>query len=298
MKAIFVLGSLNADLCVYAPRFPKPGETLKGERFHIGNGGKGLNQAIAAAKLGGVVHFLGAVGHDAFGFDMKEALRKVGVDVSTVYERNDIASGVALITVAPNENEIVLDLGANLTLNQSEIDAFLSKAKPGDIFLSQGENNPLALSYALQKAHEKKLFAVLNPAPASLAMRSYFPNVDLLCPNETEAALLGAKLGEVPELVTTLGPAGFSYQHGGVAYQESPIPVHALDSTGAGDAFCGSLCYFLSLNIPMAHALTLASAYASDSVTKLGTSAAMATSQEFHDFLRKNRPEDLKLFVL
>jgi ribokinase len=129
-------------------------------------------------------------------------------------------------------------------------------------------------------------------------MRSYFPNVDLLCPNETEAALLGAKLGEVPELVTTLGPAGFSYQHGGVAYQESPIPVHALDSTGAGDAFCGSLCYFLSLNIPMAHALTLASAYASDSVTKLGTSAAMATSQEFHDFLRKNRPEDLKLFVL
>jgi ribokinase len=285
MKEIYVMGSLNADLCVYASRFPKPGETLKGERFHIGNGGKGLNQAIAAARLGGKVHFLGAIGHDAFGYDMKQALVKEGIDVTKLQERNDVSSGVALITVAPAENQIVLDLGANLTLKATEIDGFLAQAKPGDVFLSQGENNFSALAYAVQKAHEKKLFVVLNPAPADPKMKTLLSAVDLLTPNETEAQLLSLQPHDVTECVITLGKEGFRYIGTNRSYQEAALTVKAIDSTGAGDAFCGSLCYFLARNIPMAHALTLASAYASLSVTKIGTSAAMGTLAEFKAFL-------------
>lgn len=294
MAAIYLLGSLNTDLVVYLDRFPEKGETLRGHSFRTGNGGKGLNQAIAASKLGGVVHFLGAVGNDAFGKAMSQALADAGIDVSSLQIRKDIASGVALIEVCAGENKIALDLGANETIRPDEVISFLSGAKPGDLFLSQGENNLDALASALSLAKAKGLTTILNPAPASLAMRDLLKNVDILLPNETEAALLsGTKnLGKtaavlsVPSLVVTLGKDGYYYQDNHGSYTQSAVKVPVVDTTGAGDAFCGSFVAFLAKGTPIKDALRLASLYASLKVTKKGTSSGLASEEEFRSFVK------------
>ncbi len=295
MKDIYVLGSLNTDLTVYLDRYPEKGETVKGHSFRTGAGGKGLNQAFAAAKLGGHVHFLGAVGKDAFGEMMVAQLNSVGVDVSSVHVREDIASGVALIEVCHGENEIALDLGANETIQEAEIDAFFQNAKPGDLFLTQGENNADSLAKSLQKAHQLGLKTLLNPAPANKAMAGSFPNVDLLIPNETEASLLSgkpsyeeaAKSFSVPDVVVTLGKEGYFVLNKEESYREPAIHLQAIDTTGAGDAFCGALCYFLSKDKPLKESLKLASVYASMSTLKKGSSASMADLPSFLRFLKE-----------
>jgi ribokinase len=295
MKHIFVLGSLNMDLTVYVDRYPNPGETLKGHSFRNGAGGKGLNQAYGVAKLGGEVSFLGAIGNDIFGEAMAKQLASVDVDITHLHLRKDIASGVALIEVCHGENEIALDLGANETISKDEIDVFFQKAVPGDLFLCQGENNLDATSYALSRAHRLGLFTILNPAPADKAMTGCFSDVDLLIPNETEMALLSGKtsyieaaqsLG-VPYLVVTLGKDGYYVHSQNEEYQEEAIPVEAIDTTGAGDAFCGSLCYFLSINKSLKQSLKLASVYASMSTLKKGSSASMADLPSFVSFLKE-----------
>ena len=295
MKHIFVLGSLNMDLTVYVDRYPNPGETFKGNSFRSGAGGKGLNQAYGAAKLGGQVSFLGAIGKDIFGEAMAKQLTSVGVNIDHLHQREDIASGVALIEVCHGENEIALDLGANETITSDEVDAFFLKAKKGDIFLCQGENNAEATSYALAKAHCLGLFTILNPAPADRRMLSDLANVDLLIPNETEAALLSAtssyqeaaKSLSVPYVIVTLGKDGYYVYSKEEKYQEKAISVQAIDTTGAGDAFCGSLCYFLSINKPLKQSLKFASIYASMSTLKKGSSASMADLPSFVSFLKE-----------
>jgi ribokinase len=296
MKDIYILGSLNMDLTLYLDRFPEKGETLKGHSFRTGAGGKGLNQAIAAAKLGGHVHFLGAVGQDAFGEQMLQQLTRYGIDVSHVQKRAGIPSGVALIQVANGENEIGLDLGANETLTSGEVDDFLKDAKPGDFFMIQGENNPDILPISLQKAHQKGLFTILNPAPASPLMKGALPFVDLITPNETEAALLtgesdpdkAAELLQVNQVAITLGGKGYLYRKGGNVQKVPAAVVKVVDTTGAGDAFCGSLVYFLSCGFSAEGALKLASQYASLKTTRKGTSIAMPTKEELQSFIKNH----------
>ncbi|MFA6620336.1 MAG: ribokinase [Bacilli bacterium] len=296
MADIYILGSLNMDLVVYLNRYPQKGETIKGHSFRTGAGGKGLNQAIAASKLGGHVHFLGAVGHDIFGEAMKKQLLTYGVDIASVKTREDISSGVALIEVCQGENEIALDLGANETISASEIAAFFAEAKPDDIFLTQGENNLAAMEKSLQKAHEIGLTTILNPAPANGGMKRCFGVVDYLTPNETEAALLtgsprieeaGPRFG-VPHVIITLGGKGYYDYSAEESYQQNAIKVDVVDTTGAGDAFCGAFANFLAENISRKDALHLASIYASLKTTRKGSSAAMPTREEFKDFLTKN----------
>lgn len=289
MKRLFILGSLNMDLTVYADRFPQAGETLKGRDFHSGPGGKGLNQAVAAARLGAAVSFLGAVGRDSFGKTMKEFLGKEGIDIHSISEKTDVPTGIAMITVAQGENAIALDCGANERISPEDVLSFLRPAKPGDIFLSQGENNLSALAYALRLAHEKRMQVLLNPAPASKEMLPFLPFVDILIPNETEAALLSGiakaddwpRLLPVSTLVVTLGKEGFLYASSGELYREESHAVAVVDTTGAGDAFCGSLAAFLSFGIPCKKALSLSNFYAGLSTTRRGTSAAMFTRKEF-----------------
>ncbi len=296
MKDIYILGSLNMDLTLYMDRFPNKGETLKGHSFRTGAGGKGLNQAIAAAKLGGRVHFLGAVGSDAFGEEMLQQLIRFGVDVTQVKKREGISSGVALIEVANGENEIGLDLGANETLTSKEVEEFLTNANKGDLFMIQGENNPDILSISLQKAHQKGLFTILNPAPAALAMKEAFPFVDLLTPNETEAALLtgesdpekAVELLQVNQVAITLGAKGYLYREGEKIQKVPASVVKVIDTTGAGDAFCGSLAFFLSCGVSPEGALKLASQYASLKTTRKGTSSAMPSKEELQSFIKNH----------
>jgi ribokinase len=296
MKDIFILGSLNMDLTLYLDRFPEKGETLKGHHFRTGAGGKGLNQAIAAAKLGGKVHFLGAVGTDVFGEELKGQLTHYGVDVSHVYSRKDVSSGVALIQVADGENEIGLDLGANETIASTEIEDFLKDAKAGDLFMTQGENNADSLQKSLQIAHKKGLYTLLNPAPAAEEMKESFPYIDLLTPNETEASLLSGDQEprdaifslNVPHIAITLGAKGYLFRDG-AAFQSVPAPaVKAIDTTGAGDAFCGSLAFFLASGVSLKGALKLASQYASLKTTRKGTSIVMPTKEEFQNFIKNH----------
>jgi len=296
MKDIYILGSLNMDLTLYMDRFPDKGETLKGHSFRTGAGGKGLNQAIAAAKLGGRVHFLGAVGSDIFGEEMVQQLTRFGVDATQVKKREAVSSGVALIEVANGENEIGLDLGANETLTPKEVEEFLANAKKGDLFLIQGENNADILPISLQKAHQKGLFTILNPAPAALTMKEAFPFVDLLTPNETEAALLtgesdpekAAELLQVHQVAITLGSKGYLYREGEKIQKIPASVVKVIDTTGAGDAFCGSLAYFLSCGVTPEGALKLASQYASLKTTRKGTSSAMPTKEELQSFIKNH----------
>jgi ribokinase len=292
MRSIYVLGSLNMDLAIYGERNPEAGETLRGSAFRTGAGGKGLNQAIAAAKLGGDVHFLGAIGNDSFGMTMKAALSVNKVDITHLAERNGISSGVAMIEVVRGENRIMLDLGANETITQEEIDSFLASSKAGDIFLAQGENNWEATAYALKKSHEKGLVSILNPAPADRKMLKDLGSVDILIPNETEFSLLTGSSDyhnksyklSVPILVVTLGKDGSYVQTAGGSFVEKAIKVNAVDTTGAGDAYCGALVYFLSANKDIKEAVRLAGLYASMKTTRKGTSVAMPTSEEFASF--------------
>ncbi|MCQ2752556.1 MAG: PfkB family carbohydrate kinase, partial [Coriobacteriales bacterium] len=167
MKTIFVLGSLNTDLSITTNQIPTEGQTVAGSNFKTGCGGKGLNQAIAAAKLGAKVKFLGAVGDDLFGRQMLDALKHQKVDVKNVKILPKISSGIAVILLNNNNNRIVLDLGANLAIRKSDVDAFLKDAQEGDIFVAQLENNLDAVFYGLEVAKNKKMITVLNPAPAN-----------------------------------------------------------------------------------------------------------------------------------
>ena len=297
MKNLYVLGSLNMDLAIYGEKNPETGETVRGHSFRTGAGGKGLNQAVAASKLGASVHFLGAIGPDAFGQEMKETLKKSGVDVSEVKTRRDISSGVALIEVVKGENRIMLDLGANETITSAEVETFLSGAKPGDLFLTEGENNFEATAAALRLAHEKSLVTILNPAPADRRFVSLLPFVDVLTPNETELALLsdGAsyenakKALPVPTLIVTLGREGSFIQTPEGSFREKALPVRVIDTTGAGDAYCGAFVAFLALGKSIREAAHLSGLYASLKTTKKGTAMAMPTSEEFALFLQTNK---------
>jgi ribokinase len=290
MKDIYILGSLNMDLAIYASRYPEAGETLRGSSFRTGAGGKGLNQAVAAAKLGAKVHFLGAIGHDSFGREMKDVLLSNRVDASFVHEKEGISSGVALIEVCNAENRIILDLGANEQITTSDVDAFLSKAQSGDIFLTQGENDFEAIKYALALAHRQGLKTILNPAPADKAMLTCLADVDVLCPNETEFAFLSegddSSLLKLPLLVVTLGKKGSLYFESGKSHEVPAVEVAAVDSTGAGDAHCGALAFALAGGYSSAEAVRLASLYASLKVTRKGTSVAMPTKEELLAFIR------------
>lgn len=297
MKSIYILGSLNMDLTIYGDRFPEPGETLPGRSFRTGAGGKGLNQAVAAARLGGDVHFLGAIGNDALGAEMKDVLEKAGVDVRFVATRNDVSSGVAMIEVTPETNSIMLDLGANLTVKDSEVDAFLSGAREGDFLLAQGENNLSALARALSQGKGKGMVTIFNPAPADRAYAFLLHYVDILVPNEKEFALLSnrASLQEgrqalgVPTLIVTLGSEGsFISDLRGFRTQKA-YEVDTIDTTGAGDAFVGSLGYFLADGAKMEEAVKMASAYAALQTTRKGTSVAMPSKDDFVRFFKTHR---------
>ena len=217
MKNIYILGSLNTDL-VISSAIPAKGETIRGKDFFMNCGGKGANQAAAAAKLGGKVYMAGCVGKDAFGKNMKETLCGFGADVSFVREIDGVSSGIAMIILTDGDNRIILDGGANMRLEKSYVDALLAGAKDGDIFLTQLENNIEITGYALQAAKEKGLFTVLNPAPYSAEILPYLGYCDMITPNETELALMiggqdsvdeMAKKIPVAEVLVTLGGKGF-----------------------------------------------------------------------------------------
>ncbi|WP_083821864.1 ribokinase [Saccharopolyspora spinosa] len=292
---VAVFGSCNMDLVAYVGTAPKRGETVLGREFHTVPGGKGANQAIAAAKAGAAVRMIGAVGGDDFGTQIRETLQKSTVDVRglrTVPGR----SGTAHIVVDDEGgNSIIVVPGANGTVD-GLVDGDEELIAGSRSLLLQLEIPLPGVAAAAAAGRRNGVRVVLTPAPAVPLPADILPNVDLLVPNEHEAAILAgdddphralaALLQLVPEVVITLGARGSLYGNRDGARVEVPsFPVDAVDTTAAGDTFLGVLSTAMGEGAGVPEALRLASAGAAVSVQRNGASSSMPTRQEITDFL-------------
>ncbi len=286
MNKIFVVGSINTDLAIQTPKMPQKGETIMGSGFFIAHGGKGANQAVAAARLGGKVVMCGCVGKDDFGASALSSLQADGVDTTHV-RKVDEPTGTAVIVLSEGDNRIILDKGANACLNKADIDEVLKEAKAGDIYLTQLENPIDVIGYGLQRAKEKGMFVILNPAPADLAIKPYLSYCDLLTPNETETELLGGKqalLDAGIQLLITLGGKGFmiATKDGEKVYPCKKI--RPVDTTAAGDTLSGGLCAYLAEGHSLEEAAQFGSNAATLACTRKGAQPSIPTREEVLQF--------------
>ena len=283
MKNVYVVGSINTDLVIKAPYMPVSGETLTGEGFFTAHGGKGANQAVAAARLGANVVMCGCVGDDGFGKAAVEAFKNDGIDTRNIRVVENTPSGTAIIIVVDGDNRIILDKGANGCLTQQDIDNALENAQEGDIYLTQLENPIEVIGYGLKKAREKKMYVVLNPAPANKEIIPYLSYCDLITPNETEVDLLGGReklLEKVKTLLVTLGGNGFEIVTREGARKYPCIKITPVDTTAAGDTLCGGLVAMLSEGKDLDEAAKFGSKAASIACTRKGAQPSIPSRQE------------------
>ncbi|CAI3937170.1 Sugar or nucleoside kinase [Commensalibacter communis] len=288
MNNILVIGSLNADLETDVDRFPQPGETLLGGPLHVSCGGKGNNQAVAAAKLGANVTMLGALGKDNFGEMLFQNLQVNQINTDHILTRTDTPSATALITRSQNENHIIVTDGANNTITPDDIVAATELIKQNDIILLQQEIPLDTQIKAIEIAHQFNKIIVLNPAPMRPLPKEVTEKVSYLLPNEHEIIALGGSSSDTLEviilnsktpIIMTWGSRGVLYKNNHQQLQHLPAySVPVVDSTGAGDTFCGAFCCFIHLGLEAALRKSLqASAL---SVTRAGAQGGMPTLQE------------------
>lgn len=298
MKKVIVFGSLNMDLSIEAPRMPQLGETISGSGFITNPGGKGANQAVAAAKLGGNVYMVGAVGDDAFGRQMRASLEEAGVHCTHVATVQGAPTGVAMISRIDGDNCIVLDAGANHSPNAEDVASALDEvAEPGDVFLTQLECDFEATCTALCHAHDIGLFIVLNPAPARKIPVEVLEQVDMLVVNESECEVLCGIYPNDDEIcasalealthagvrypVITLGARGSMLRTPqGEVLASTPPHVEAIDTTCAGDTYIGALCAARTRNLPIEEAMHLACRASALTTTRIGAQRAIPTLDE------------------
>ena len=284
----YITGSLNMDLCIETPYMPKEGETITGKNFISNGGGKGANQATAAAVLGGNVKMCGVVGNDSFGEILVDNLRKAGVTTDCIRKQKGVSTGIAVIVLTGGNNRIILDKGANATLTEKDIDEFLKDAKEGDVYLTQLENPISVIGYGLKKAKEAGMFTILNPAPANKEISEYFEYVDLITPNETELEIFGGKEklfdAGIKKIVTTLGSKGYEIADASSSEIYPCIKVKAVDTTAAGDTLCGGLVVGLSEGKTLEEACAFGSKAASIACTRRGAQQSIPSREEVENF--------------
>lgn len=287
MKNIYVVGSINTDLVITTPYMPKAGETLTGSGFFVARGGKGANQAVAAARLGGKVVMCGLVGDDDFGKSAVKAFTEVGIDVSHIRAVSGVPSGTAVIIIENGDNRIILDKGANAELSEKDIDEALKNAKAGDIYLTQLENPIEIIGYGLKKAREKGMYVILNPAPANKGIVPYLKYCDLVTPNETETEIMGGKeflLSQVPTLLVTLGGKGFEIIDKNGTKRYDCLKIKPVDTTAAGDTLCGGLAAMLSKGKTLEESAIFGSKAASIACTRKGAQPSIPTLTEVENY--------------
>ncbi len=291
MKKIFILGSLNMDLVITCPREIYQGETLHGSDFMTNRGGKGANQATACGKLGAEVYMGGCVGSDSFGAELIGGLKACGVNTEYIRAVDNVSSGVAVIIIIDHDNRIILDSGANSMVTEEDIDSLFVTAEEGDIFLTQLENPIDIVGYALRSAKEKGLVTVLNPAPCDVSVSKYLQSVDFFIPNENElAAFTGEGSVEtgarklfaigVRNVIVTLGNKGYCFVNGKEFINEACIEMDVVDTTAAGDTFCGAFVTRLAVGDTVAQALRFANKAAAITVTRRGAAQSIPTLDE------------------
>lgn len=299
-KKVAVIGSLNMDIVVETPRHPQVGETLLGDRVRFIPGGKGANQAVAAARLGGKVAMIGAVGEDAFGLELLSALERDGVDVAGVRRLSGTATGIASIYISEGDNSIVVVPGANEQVQPEDIDRNAEKLEQADIVLLQLEIPVETALYAARKAKELGKTVVLNPAPAQPLPEELFHCADFMTPNRTELSgytgiaadgnTLRTAMQRLKELgtanvVTTLGAGGSAYlDENGEVCLVAGHPVPVVDTTGAGDCFNAALAVSIAQERSLREAVEYAALASALAVTKFGAQAGMPTQEEVRLF--------------
>jgi ribokinase len=285
---IAVVGSANIDLTTFTNRFPKPGETIFGQRFDLGFGGKGANQAVAARLCGAEVFMVARVGSDLFGPATIENFRKQGIDTSHVKQVEGLSSGVAPIFVEPNgQNRILVVKGANDTLKPADVDAAGETLKAADCIVLQFEIPLETVYYTIQFARRHGIRCILNPAPAQAVDLKALKNLDYFVPNENEAeTITGQPVKNIADakkcaanlvtagirrVIITLGANGSFLAGADGSEHMPPFAVNSVDSSGAGDAFIGSFAVFLAEGVPEEEAVRRANLYAALSTTGVGT---------------------------
>jgi ribokinase len=304
---IAVIGSSNIDLITYVSRMPAPGETIEAPSFEMGFGGKGANQAAAAARLGAEVVMVSAVGQDMFGDNTLSNYASLGVDAAHVKRVADKPSGVATILVdASGENCILIVKGANGELSPADVERAGEALKTCDLILLQLEEPVETVYAAIRFGKTHGVPTVLNPAPATGLDMNYIRDVSYLVPNETElATLTGLPTGTqqqveaaaqsliaqgVRGVIVTLGGRGALAVTGQGTYPIKPVKVSPVDTTGAGDAFVGSFARYYAAGAGLEAALQRAARFAADSVRRKGTQKSYATEAEFEAFERTLNP--------
>jgi ribokinase len=298
LPRIAVIGSANVDLTTFSDTFPRPGETIFGQRFDLGFGGKGANQAVAARLCGADVLMVAKLGNDLFGEATIKNFNSLGIDTTHVRIVDGVSSGVAPIFVEPNgQNRIIVVKGANDTLKPADIDAATDALKSLDTIVLQFEIPLDTIYYAVSFANKHKIRCIVNPAPALPASLADLSAATYFVPNESEAeTITGIPVHSVEEakkcaaallekgfnnVILTLGSRGSLLAGSGSAELFPPFAVTPVDTTGAGDAFIGSFAVFLGEGLSERDALTRANLYAALSTTRVGTQKSFPTRAHF-----------------
>jgi len=291
MSRIIVIGSSNTDMVIKSKKLPMPGETILGGTFLMNPGGKGANQAVAAARLGGNVTFVTKTGNDIFGSEAKTLFDKEKINTSYLLKDDKNPSGVALIVVDEHgENSIVVASGSNGTLSAYDINDEVFDSASDDIFLMQLEIPVSTVEFVAEKAHIKGNRVILNPAPARHLSDYLLKCLYLITPNETEAEILtgikvtDAKSAElaagdlqksgVQNVIITMGGSGAFVKAGAISKMIPVVPVKAIDTTAAGDVFNGALAVAISEGKSIEEAVIFANKAAGISVTRMGAQAS------------------------
>ena len=293
MSEITVLGIFVADISFSGPKIPSTGETILGKKYNVGPGGKGCNQAIAIARLGGNTNFIRKIGKDAYGELALKTLEKNKISTENIIQDTSQQTGVAGILVDQNtgKNAINVIVGAPNSLTINEIEKKINLIKNSKIFLTQLEVPKDVTLHCLKTAKEHGCLTILNPAPASEITKEFYNYIDYFTPNETEAEFYtGIKITNekeakqatgklinlgIKKIIITLGEKGLFYSDGKEEIYLKASNVKAIDTTGAGDAFNGALAYSLSVNKTISESLSFANKVAGLSTLKMGAGDAM-----------------------
>lgn len=301
MSKIVVVGSSNTDMVVKTERFPEPGETILGGDFYMFPGGKGANQAVAAARAGGKVTFICCLGDDLFGQNALKGYAKEGIDVDSVKIVENEASGVALITVnGEGENEIVVASGTNSLLSQEHLEARMGTISDAPIFLTQLETPIETVAFLSARCRAKNQKLIINPAPAQALDDAILNGLFLITPNETETKILtgievtddaslenaGSAFLEkgVQNVIVTLGSRGSFFMNATESFVVPTPKVKAVDTTAAGDVFNGVLTVCLAEGKGWKESMAFASKAAALAVTKMGAQDTAPTLEEINQF--------------
>ncbi len=299
---VVVVGSFMMDLVIKAERRPQKGETLIGQQFGMFGGGKGNNQAIGAARLGGDVTMVGRLGMDSFGDKLMDALVEEGVEIRFIVRDAEVGTGVGSPVIdADGDNSIIIVPRANMRLSAADVDRAASAISDSDVLLLQLEVPIAASQRAAEIAKSSGTKVILNPAPARDLPDSFLAQVDILTPNQVEAELLcGVEVSDsegaeraarilldrgVSAVILTLGEGGALLLKDGLTTSIPAYRVNVVDTTAAGDAFCGALATTVARGEALEDAVVFANAAGALAVTVLGAAPSMPTVKQITEFL-------------